>query len=383
MLSRPAVVQTIKIAEVEIFTQTWLVFGLLCEIFGRVMSLADFCETHEDGERKFLSMAKLPGIFEEWIDLNRASSDNANKKALLRHYGGCIMEAYDMLGVLVKVPNIAASIIWTTACILETVQQVTLNVLNQGNVPWFQPISWTRFNNFDDTNGHLIRAGWCPADVKAAQEVANGMQDRFYLSKLTQPGIKDHSRCNSNTCAVHHDSMNRQGMLHRSVDCDCNMVEVDMAAVNGCLEGGTFALLQVIGEDDPATTRVEVVSSARCHPYVALSHVWVDGLGNPAANALPRCQVAYVARAIKQLQEKVGQYFLLWLDTLCCPVESLEHRQLCLLRMRQIYQEAHHVLVLDASLACYSAQELDAVEISARLLFSPWQDVSGHYKRVC
>ncbi|KAI7195351.1 hypothetical protein KC316_g2763 [Hortaea werneckii] len=110
-------------------------------------------------------------------------------------------------------------------------------------------------------------------------------------------------------------------------------------------------------------------------PYVALSHVWAEGLGNPVANALPRCQLNHVFKSVEQLRQELGlqqRKLLVWLDTLCCTVSSQKHRNMCLQQMQQIYRDATAVLVLDAQLAHFSASELDSVEICARLLFSTW-----------
>ncbi|ROV93518.1 hypothetical protein VSDG_06812 [Cytospora chrysosperma] len=38
-------------------------------------------------------------------------------------------------------------------------------------------------------------------------------------------------------------------------------------------------------------------------PYVAISHVWADGLGNPTANALPGCQVDRLTSLVAKLQK--------------------------------------------------------------------------------
>ena len=63
---------------------------------------------------------------------------------------------------------------------------------------------------------------------------------------------------------------------------------------------------------------------------------------------------------------------LIWLDTLCCPVTPVEARQIALARMKQTYQQANHVLVLDASLQNYNCQSLNAVEACARIFTSGW-----------
>ena len=54
--------------------------------------------------------------------------------------------------------------------------------------------------------------------------------------------------------------------------------------------------------------------------YVALSHIWADGLGNPFKNSLPLCQLNRLQNAVKNLQnhsEPNIRGCSFWVDTLC------------------------------------------------------------------
>lgn len=63
---------------------------------------------------------------------------------------------------------------------------------------------------------------------------------------------------------------------------------------------------------------------------------------------------------------------LIWLDTLCCPVAPKDDKKLSLSKMRQVYEQASRVLVLDASLQSYSTTSMDVLEILARIFTSRW-----------
>ncbi|KAI6874735.1 hypothetical protein KC323_g601 [Hortaea werneckii] len=146
-------------------------------------------------------------------------------------------------------------------------------------------------------------------------------------------------------------------------------------------DNGSYGLLE-FSTTDANELRIKVFPYHSSHddtetdtPYVALSHVWAEGLGNPLANALPVCQLNYVYECVENLRQELGlqqRKLLVWLDTLCCTVSSPKHRNMCLQQMQQIYRNATAVLILDAQLARFSALELDSVEICARLLFSTW-----------
>ncbi|KAI7482044.1 hypothetical protein KC351_g6005 [Hortaea werneckii] len=127
-------------------------------------------------------------------------------------------------------------------------------------------------------------------------------------------------------------------------------------------DNGTYGLLE-FSTTEANELHIEVVpyrstdaDTETDTPYVALSHVWAEGLGNPIANALPLCQLNYVYKWVEQLRLEPGIQqgkLLVWLDTLCCTVSSPKHRNMCLQQMQQIYREAKAVLILDAQLAYF------------------------------
>jgi Heterokaryon incompatibility protein (HET) len=127
-------------------------------------------------------------------------------------------------------------------------------------------------------------------------------------------------------------------------------------------------------EQSTAELKIELVESTGDTCYVALSHVWADGLGNPFGNALPKCQLL----ALQTLAQEVGRAsetdgpVLLWLDTLCVPCEPGAGKTVAMGMMRRTYEEAHHVLVLESSLRCWDTESSDLIETAVRIFTSPW-----------
>ena len=79
-------------------------------------------------------------------------------------------------------------------------------------------------------------------------------------------------------------------------------------------------------------------------PYVAISHVWGDGLGNLQENAIPECQLKHINHLVRGLKSRKGEemgYF--WLDTLCVPPDSVNQHGLqnqAIALMRKTYADA-------------------------------------------
>ncbi|KAH3359488.1 hypothetical protein KXV52_005576, partial [Aspergillus fumigatus] len=99
------------------------------------------------------------------------------------------------------------------------------------------------------------------------------------------------------------------------------------------------------------------LSGHRRPDYVAISHVWADGMGNRAANWLPECQLDRITHLVENVQwegrrplpedpnnsDGVG----FWMDALCVPAVDKDRKRKAIRNMRHVYSNAKAVLVLD------------------------------------
>lgn len=88
--------------------------------------------------------------------------------------------------------------------------------------------------------------------------------------------------------------------------------------------------------------------------YVALSHVWAHGLGNPNVNGLPQCQLERLQGIVNDVRTQRGAHeaagnFPFWMDTLCIPVgeEYAKSRNDAILSLTRVFKDASTVLVID------------------------------------
>jgi hypothetical protein len=54
-------------------------------------------------------------------------------------------------------------------------------------------------------------------------------------------------------------------------------------------------------------------------PFVAISHVWSDGLGNQGRNALPKCQLRRIQTWVNGLYQNDAEPVPFWIDSLSIP----------------------------------------------------------------
>jgi hypothetical protein len=117
--------------------------------------------------------------------------------------------------------------------------------------------------------------------------------------------------------------------------------------------------------------RVVAHDSPECSGYIAFSHVWSHGRGNPSINRMPLCQLVRLARLASQGRETTKRYGAFWIDTLCVPVTSKWARKKAILQMREVYSKAESTIVIDENLE-RSFRYTDSMETFGMLTLSDW-----------
>lgn len=154
---------------------------------------------------------------------------------------------------------------------------------------------------------------------------------------------------------------------------------------------GKIPLLSIIVDERADAVVVSVEPYKAGLEYIAISHVWADGLGNTDRNALPRCQLLRMRQLLDELRDQARSWNLInrlrpstltrryrnvsmrfWLDTLCVPLRQhhADARDRAISQMKDVYMNAYQVLVLDTELQ--SIDPLDISEAFMRISLSGW-----------
>lgn len=99
--------------------------------------------------------------------------------------------------------------------------------------------------------------------------------------------------------------------------------------------------------------------------YIAISHVWSHGLGNPSKNALPLCQIQLLFKRIRVI---ASPDVVLWIDTISVPIKP-KWKTTAIRKLRDVYGKASKVLVIDRHLQQVNSNWL---EQCLQLLASEW-----------
>jgi hypothetical protein len=207
----------------------------------------------------------------------------------------------------------------------------------------------------------LTQRGWCPftianillpSESPCLFEYARLFRDRPSFIR------QDHSGCEANNCAVANVDTSTYKTRHNDMFCkgehDCEIMIPDMEILRAKLENGKIPVvsftenqgLATLGNDDG--------------PYVAISHVWADGMGSTAEKGIPICVVKFLAEAatasFNSTHDTEVATIPFWIDSLCIPSQT-DLRRKAIGRMAETYASAAAVAVIDASMLHLSVSD--------------------------
>ena len=360
--------------DLESFFQTWLFFGLLAELLAGLFNHETFVSISTKDGRLIISTKHLQSLTEQRFQLVRTLSKPTQKEIYI-HAVQCIDLALRTLNVAGSGFN--SHVRNSIASVAELVGNA-VDVAHLGTFPGSVRCRRPGTDNFytEEMKATMVAANWCPNDIIRLTDKFATTQLLYFFSKMKKPpGVANHQKCTAECCLAHSMSLTQHRTRHFQActdEANCVDVSIDQRLVANILRSGVLPLLRITTKKNaPSKVTVELTSSGtEMARYVAISHVWADGLGNAEANSLPHCQLARLGRMLDPFAEG-GRRPLVWLDTLCCPVDS-EAKNLALLQMRRTYANAHKTLILDSTLYNCDSQGLNAAELQARILTCGW-----------
>ena len=393
-----------SLEEVASFLQTWLYVGLLVSALGKDLPLDDFIDRNESTQ-PVISTRLLGLHIEKWRkqvdDYQEEDKDsisttiedifieaNAVNKGLsfILFYGDLSEEEERTLSGTLFIQKL----------LLEALATSFQEVLDIGDV------GGGIFYDVELEN-RLLQGGWCPKTV-------DFMQHNLPLQIQSYAFVLGSTRANSlhAECTVGEIGGCRLGQMgldfkpcHVESDCTCDSVSPPMSKVIEMLQGGYIPILSIKRNTEEIPNLKIYVDGIRLDdpdfngslvgcPFLAFSHMWSDGLGNPHDNALPKCQLERLEGIIQTLKgtgtwaETLTTYhgttakelgtISFWLDTLCIPVNpEYQHlRDFSIQKMHEIYAKAAGVIALDPDIQ-HLPENAKPVDILTRALCCGWR----------
>jgi hypothetical protein len=288
-------------------------------------------------------------------------------------------------------------------------------------------------------------AGWCPRQaLEAAQTTLKSRSVLFALSSIDRRDTKqDHSSCSTDECKYDYVDNNTYQTQH-APDCSgrsCPLVPREhggsgssaSAIISRCVLDNCIPVISLIEQpnrkpflsikpyqptqlgaaqkrrrraSDPwsgqarfekvvglsildcedATQRgptpLQSYETGLVHlPYIAISHVWSQGLGNRRTNAIYLCQLRRLQHFANLIVPPQDRPVSFWIDTICVPLSS-GPREVAIKSMRTVYRDAIAVLVVDSTLTELLGTMRNQ-ELLLRIKAAPWVQRLWTYHEAC
>lgn len=370
--------------EIHTTLQKWTYFGILYEVLGNSVPYSNFCI--QQGDQMILNTATLPELVNGWIirELSQDAEQRRGDEENMSHWFLEMRKLYSDLhrrhpGFLEERFHLSVQLLYeylakagNFAFAYDDIGIVTRDNHELGKRLFVMEGSFTIIRD------RMQQDGWCPAEITRLSRILS-VTECYYATLIEPAGRdKDHSRCNGEKCQAYQVDQSTYRTKHCQMDCSCEFVFARQSTLANILnEEDCVPIIYTdfpVREDDG---RLYVHlgpsrQSNRSTRYVAISHIWSDGLGNNENNSIPLCQFKRISRLISALYD-VGESPAFWFDTLCFPLGPPDAYDLALIRMRQSYEEADKVLVLDNYLLAASCDMMGMIEeFPLRLVCAPW-----------
>ncbi|OSD04598.1 hypothetical protein PYCCODRAFT_1363918 [Trametes coccinea BRFM310] len=210
----------------------------------------------------------------------------------------------------------------------------------------------------------MLSAGWCPYTISIPFIQGTPipvLSNIIHLDPFVRDDPQEHQHCTGNSCKFYTIDIPSYVPRHADDACSCSSVKPLLQGVTDLLAEDTIPVVVFDGAQLVVKRSSEV-------PYVAISHVWADGLGSTTEDGLPSCQIARVSRLARQLLPASGAF---WMDSLCVPaLHDLRKRAIKL--MAKTYADADKVVVLDVGIRARCARANSWEENVLRIATSGW-----------
>ena len=142
----------------------------------------------------------------------------------------------------------------------------------------------------DIRNMRLQGRGWCPFLLKYCEADSHvSVLDWLDGSERHSPS-GGHADCTGSACVRNNIDTDTCRMQHLRDDCQCSIVKPDFDSVINTINCDQIPVFEIKEELDSISLKVSSRSSALPGDYVAIFHVWVDGVGSTTEAGIFACQ---------------------------------------------------------------------------------------------
>ena len=179
-----------------------------------------------------------------------------------------------------------------------------------------------------------------------------------------------HETCTKIQCDRNNVDSSTYEQSHVTKDCLCSALKPDAQQVIQILKDHNIPIIVLLESHEEIKLSIVSSTTVESTGYLAISHVWADGLGGSTETGLLQCQARRLLKLLSPFKSRsVSSHF--WLDTLCIPRSDPDAHMAALVGIRSVYLNAKAVVVLDRMIeTCLEGDPW--VLLFARIHLSPW-----------
>jgi Heterokaryon incompatibility protein (HET) len=367
------------------FAQSWLWFGLLSEFLHATCDPVDWTvdTTSPDAQvTRKITTKNLLHALDNWLDAIVKSNWDNQRASLTRidrllrtadkeqsALSMNIFDMFDMFGAMDLLPEPLTLSIQVLLGTLRLARNVAF--------PKSSTLDLTLNPQLKLLKQWMKKDGWCPSEMTRLRQDNQVMSE--YCASMLGPvqAAFDHAKCDDLNCVATQIDQSKYCTRHVSDSCICQMSTDVGPEIARILRDGAIPVIRLNIPGNQVEVMTAELRPEQCYDFVAISHVWADGLGNPFQNSLPLCQLRKIQEAVNRAEyeghETLNHNSSFWIDTICVPVEDRfgAERSLAILKMLDIYKRANLVLILNKEL-----EEIDSNrskwELCARITRTAW-----------
>ncbi|KAK8024923.1 hypothetical protein PG990_002746 [Apiospora arundinis] len=402
--------QTCSHAELARRAQAWLYFGLLSAFLEMpIQDVVEVMVTNRDDETRVICSAALPDLLRKRQHIfsrptggsakpkrkQQAIRENDEKLWLLRAVCLHSEQLERRVGEGSRVPSpeddrlqvISCSIrilLQTLGCAKFEDSSATLKRLEtHSSTPRYPGTSNRRWRvpNTIAIQRRMIHAGWCPAQIRQLSQ-AYSCSSMYFFSGLRRQEAVTHVGCSETECIAYNVDSSTYKQAHTTPNCECFMKEIDTTELNRRIIQGQLPIVVASVKPDGGVD-LKLDNFNLRGGFVAVSHVWSGGLGNPDSNGLHMCQLKRIMNLARERLQKRPSWLgnstgkvAFWLDTLCIPSGEgpgvKAAKGIAISKMSVIFSEATAVMVLDQELQKIDVKGMAFANTLAYVLCSAW-----------
>ncbi|KAK0236550.1 hypothetical protein EDD85DRAFT_576878 [Armillaria nabsnona] len=330
--------------------QSLYTFGLLESVME--VKIPESILLRQDTEGKIvMTDTRLPDLLQDWLHRIR-QSDRSRQSQWADRVQMTLRQMYDRLQIEIIHPGSSvffksghsleeiASIFWLIACIAETVTgfRGAFFATQTQRIPF----SWTFLlpPGFDHMMKIMLSNGWCPFTIGILAHDMCALSYAITRKPYVRDTIEGHHKCTMTACVINTIDTSSYSNRHAMEGCTCAYSKPSLERVVGSLETRQIPVVRQLQPNDGLSS-----SDGSKTPYIAISHVWADGLGSTTEVGLPTCQINRLASIARRLIPS-GAF---WMDALCVP-EKRDLRKRAIGLMAETYRNADAVLVIDSGI---------------------------------